>query len=182
MARKELLKNLFHGFLLLSISLIVYFCADDNNLATLMNSFHSMNLFWLFSSFSAIAFVCTFDSAFVYNISRSTTTLSRRECFKCTMVGQFFSSVSQYMVAGQPIQILYLTSCDISTANALLIVVRKFWAYQTTIASYSLLVTIIRLQHFKAQVIGFMYLTIVGFFRSYPSHFRYSFSQNVDPL
>lgn len=164
MARKGLLRNLFYGFLLLlSVGLIVYFCVDDNNFITLINSLRYMNFFWLFFSFLAILLVWFFDSTVLYNISKPLNALSLRKCFKCTMIGQFFSSVSPYAVAGQPMQIVYLTSQGVSAGNAMSIVVRKFLAYQTTIASYSLVVILTQFYFFEKKVNGFMYLTLIGF-------------------
>ena len=59
---------------------------------------------------------------------------SWKEAFRVTMVGQYFSAVTPFGVAGQPMQLVALSRQGVSSGVAVSVVVRKFLIYQTTLS------------------------------------------------
>ncbi len=159
-------KNIFNVALFaLSVGLLVYFCLDENNLATLLQSLPTLNSFWLIGALLCMLLVWAMDSTVIYLLISHAYAKSYPffNAFRITMVGQYFNSVSPYAVAGQPMQLLALTRQGVTSGVAISALVRKFLVYQTSLTIYSLAVILIRYSFFRDQVPGFMMLAWVGF-------------------
>lgn len=167
MKKVHVSKNLFNVILLfISVSIIVYFCIHNNNLLTLINSFGTLNPFWLLAAIVFVGLNWAIDSRIIFDIAQIMykDKYSLRDSFKVTMVGQYFNSVSPFAIAGQPMQALTLSRQGLPTGVAISILVRKFLIYQTTLTFYSLAVIIFKFSFFTQKFSMFMYLAIVGFF------------------
>ena len=159
-------KNIFNVALFaLSVGLLVYFCLDENNLATLLQSLPTLNSFWLIGALVCMLVVWGMDSTVIYLLISHAYAKSYPffSAFRITMVGQYFNSVSPYAVAGQPMQLLALTRQGVTSGIAISALVRKFLVYQTSLTLYSLVVILIRYSFFRSQVPGFIMLAWVGF-------------------
>ncbi len=159
-------KKVFNICLLcLSFGMIIYFCIKDNNLAILIQSFSSLNFFWLIPAVLLIVGVWALESLLYYLIVNSVYPhqYSWKQAFRVTMVGQYFSAITPFGVAGQPMQLVALSRQGVSSGVAVSVVVRKFLIYQTTLSLYSLGVILLKSGFFESQIHGFLPLALVGF-------------------
>ena len=159
-------KKVFNiSLLCLSFGMIIYFCVKDNNLAILIQSFSSLNFFWLIPAVLLIAGVWALEALLYHLIVNSVYPgqYSWKEAFRVTMVGQYFSAVTPFGVAGQPMQLVALSRQGVSSGVAVSVVVRKFLIYQTTLSLYSLGVILLKSSFFESQIHGFLPLALVGF-------------------
>ncbi len=148
-----------------TLALLAYFCISDNNLAILLHSLPTLNLFWLICAGACVVANWMMDSLVIHNLISTAYDMDygMRNAFKITMVGQYFNSVTPYAVGGQPMQLLALTRQGVSSGVALSALVRKYLVYQTAITGYSLLVILIKYGFFRSQIQGFMALAFIGF-------------------
>lgn len=137
--------------------MIIYFCVKDNNLAILIQSFSSLNFFWLIPAVLLIAGVWALEALLYHLIVNSVYPgqYSWKEAFRVTMVGQYFSAVTPFGVAGQPMQLVALSRQGVSSGVAVSVVVRKFLIYQTTLSLYSLGVILLKSSFSKARSTAF---------------------------
>ena len=159
-------KKVFNiSLLCLSFGMIIYFCVKDNNLAILIQSFSSLNFFWLIPAVLLIAGVWALEALLYHLIVNSVYPgqYSWKEAVRVTMVGQYFSAVTPFGVAGQPMQLVALSRQGVSSGVAVSVVVRKFLIYQTTLSLYSLGVILLKSSFFESQIHGFLPLALVGF-------------------
>lgn len=160
------IKNIFNiSLLLISLGILVYFCVSDGNLFTLLSSLPTLNFLWLFLAFVFMVFSWFLDSTLIHTIALSSYDggYLRRNAFKITMVGQFFSSITPLSVGGQPMQILSMVRQGMGAGTAISILVRKFLVYQITLTIYSLTVIISKFYFFKETIPGFIPLSLIGF-------------------
>ena len=158
--------NIFNvSLMILSFFIILFFCLKDNNLINLLNSLPNLNLIWLILSFLSIFIFWAIDSNIMKLITQSAINGSYglKNAFKTTMVGQYFSAITPFAVAGQPMQIVSMSRQGINSGTATSIIVRKFLIYQTTLTAYSLIVILLKYNFFKSHISGFMLLTLIGF-------------------
>lgn len=159
--------NKFFNLLLLFISMgmLVYFCVVDNNLLTLLGSLPTLNFFWLFLAAAAVPCSWLIDASILHILTCSAyqEPYSLKNAFKVTMVGQYFSAITPFAAAGQPMQFVALSRQGVSGGVALSILVRKFLIYQTTLAAYSFLVILFKLSFFREHIPAFVALALVGF-------------------
>ena len=97
-------KKVFNiSLLCLSFGMIIYFCVKDNNLAILIQSFSSLNFFWLIPAVLLIAGVWALEALLYHLIVNSVYPgqYSWKEAFRVTMVGQYFSAVTPFGQAGK---------------------------------------------------------------------------------
>lgn len=148
-----------------TLGLLAYFCISDNNLATLLHSLPTLNLFWLVCAVACMLVNWMMDSLVIHNLVSTSYNMDFgfKRAFKVTMVGQYFNSVTPFAVGGQPMQLLALTRQGISSGIALSTLVRKYLVYQTAITGYSLLVILVKYGFFRSQFQGFMALAFIGF-------------------
>lgn len=160
------LKSIFNICLFtLSILIILFSCLYDNNLAKLISSLPTLNPFWLSLAIFAMFGNWIIDANIIKIITKSVypDKYNFKKAIKVTMVGQFFSAITPFGIAGQPMQIIASTRQGISSGIALSVLVRKFLIYQTTITFYSLLVITFKYNFFNQTISGFMTLALIGF-------------------
>ena len=159
-------KNVFNTSLIIfSVGIITFSCLYENNLMKLISALPSLNPFWLTLAISSIFISWTIDAHIIKIITRSvySSDYSLKNAFKVTMIGQYFSAITPFGVAGQPMQLLALTRQGVSSGVAISVLVRKFLIYQTTLTFYSLIVIIFQYNFFSQAISGFMSLAIIGF-------------------
>lgn len=129
---------------IIAVLIIAFSCLYNNNLANLLSSLPDLNKSWLIVACLSIFFVWLIDSVIIKNIARYVYPgkYSIFKAVKTTMIGQYFSSITPFGVAGQPMQLLSLTRQGLSSGIAISLLVSKFLIYQTVLASYSLVVLI----------------------------------------
>lgn len=157
-------KNLYLILLLISFSILIFFCVDDNNLITLINNISELNLVWLFSAFGLMIVSWLIDAIIVKILTNSVYTqkYTFKDAFKVTMVGQFFNAVTPFCIASQPMQILTMSHQKIDAGHSLSIIIRKFIIYQTTLVFYLVSTIFFSYSFFSDKIPEFMNLVILG--------------------
>lgn len=145
--------------------MLIYFCVSGNNLAVLIQSLPTINLFWILCAVASMVLNWMMDSLILHTLIFHSTggRYGFGSAFRVSMVGQYFNSVTPYALAGQPMQFMALVGQGISTGAAISTLVRKFLVYQTSLTVYSLLVILVKYQFFQSKIQGFMALAFVGF-------------------
>lgn len=141
--KKKDLKNIFNAILMIfTVIMVLYVCINDNNLYHLIMQIPKLNTLWLIMAFSSIFVSWTLDATLMYAITKTVyaNKYSWWDSLKITMVGQFFSSVTPMAVAGQPMQIYYMSRQGVSAGVAISILVRKFLIYQVALTCYSTII------------------------------------------
>ena len=159
-------KNIFNICLFtLSILIILFSCIYDNNLAKLICALPTLNPFWLSLAIIAMFSNWIIDANIIKIITKSVyyNEYNFIKSIKITMVGQFFSAITPFGIAGQPMQIIASTRQGVSSGIAISVLVRKFLIYQTTITFYSLIVITFKYNFFSQAISGFMTLALIGF-------------------
>ena len=159
-------KTIFNIFsIVLSVSLLAYFCFSDNGLLTLMHHVRQFKVEWLVIGFCCMLSDLFLDTILIYLFTKSissTYTISR--AFKVCMVGHLYSAITPFQSGGQPMQIYVMTKQEIDAGNATSTLVQKFFVYQTGITIYSLFAIIFQsgneMHSLNPVMLG---LTIVGF-------------------
>lgn len=149
----------------LTVGLLIYFCAYGNNLAVLILSLHTIRPFWIFCAAACVFLNWMADSLILHAlvVHSGIGGYGFGSAFRVAMVGQYFNSVTPYALAGQPMQLVSLTSQGVSSGVAVSTLVRKFLVYQTSLTLYSFIVILVKYQFFLSKVQGFMALAVVGF-------------------
>lgn len=157
-------KSLYLILLLISFSILVYFCVDDNNLLTLIDNISALNLAWLLVAGGAMLLYWLIDAIIVKILTNSVyeQKYTLKDAFKVTMVGQFFNAVTPFCLASQPMQILTMSQQKIDTGHSLSIVVRKFIIYQTTLVFYLVATMFFSYSFFADKIPEFMNLAMLG--------------------
>ena len=157
-------KRLYLLLLLISLSILIYFCVDNNNLLTLLDNISILDFVWLFIATTLIFLSWLIDALVVKLLTNSAydKKYSLKDAFRVTMVGQFFTAVTPLGLAGQPMQILALTQQNLDTGHAVSIVVRKFIIYQATLITYLLATMWLSYSFFLEKISDFMTLVILG--------------------
>lgn len=159
-------RKIFQAFLFaLTLGMLIYFCVSGNNLAVLIQSLPTINLFWILCAVLSVVLNWIMDSLILHTLifHSSNGRYGFGSAFRVSMVGQYFNSVTPYALAGQPMQFMALAGQGIPTGVAVSTLVRKFLAYQTSLTVYSLLVILIKYPFFRSKIQGFMALAFVGF-------------------
>lgn len=158
------LKSLYLVLLLISFFILIYFCVDDNNLATLLGIIPALNLGWLFVACALMAAFWLID-AYVFKILTNSVynkAYTLRDAFSVTMVGQFFNAVTPFCLASQPMQILTMSRQRLDAGRAFSVVVRKFIIYQATLVFYLVCTMLFSYPFFADKIPEFMNLVILG--------------------
>lgn len=141
--KKLSVKNLFNIILMIfTIIMVAYVCIHDNNLYNLIKQIPHLNIIWLIIAFSSIFVSWLLEATLLYAITK-TVYVEKYTWFdslKIAMVGQFFSAVTPMAVAGQPMQIYFMSRQGISAGVGISILVRKFLIYQATLVCYSIVI------------------------------------------
>ena len=158
------IKNLYLILLLISFSILIYFCVDDNNLLTLIENISMLNIFWLIIACVFMLLNWLIDAIIVKILTNSVYSFkySIKDAFKVTMVGQFFNAISPFCLASQPMQILTMSQQKIDPGHAFSIVIRKFIIYQTTLVVYLVSTILFSYSFFADRIPEFMNLAMLG--------------------
>ena len=158
------MKNLYLILLLISFSILIYFCVDDNNLITLVDNISVLNLAWLLVACIFMLLNWLIDAFIVKILTNSVYSrkYTLKNAFKVTMVGQFFNAVSPFCLASQPMQILLMSQQRLDTGNAISVVIRKFIVYQTALVFYLVSTMIFSYSFFADKIPEFMNLALLG--------------------
>ena len=164
-SKRDLTKYFNIVLLLITLGMMVYFCIDDNNLITLINSIPSLDILWLTISVLSMFIYWLITAKIIYSIISSVykDKYKFKNAFKVTMVGQYFNSITPLAVAGQPMQLLTLLRQGMDSGVAFSVLVRKFLVYQTSLTIYSLTIIVFKCGYFRSYFPGFMSLAIIGF-------------------
>lgn len=147
-----------------SVGILVYFCVADDNLLKLTEILPHLNFYWLAAAFLSMVLSWYFDS----KVIRETAALvyfknhSHMFFFRITMIGQYFTSLTPLGAAGQPMQVVELYKNKIPKRTALIIMTRKFFIYQSTLAVYSLIVSVLYYTHLKCACPELTVFLLIG--------------------
>lgn len=157
-------KCLYLILFLISFSILVYFCVDDNNLLTLIDNISALNFIWLIVACCSMLFYWLIDAFIVKMLTNSVCEqkYALKDAFKVTMVGQFFNAVTPFCLASQPMQILTMSQQHVNAGYSLSIVVRKFIVYQTALVCYLVATMFFSYSFFADKIPEFMVLAMVG--------------------
>lgn len=163
---KKDMKKIFNTILLiLTLCMLAYFCIDNNNLITLINSIPTLNILWLLLAILSIFISWLFDAKILYTITSYiyNNKYKFRSALRVTMVGQYFNSITPFAFAGQPMQIVTMIRQGVNPGVAFSILIQKFLVYQTSLTIYSLTVILFKYGYFKENFPNFMPLALIGF-------------------
>jgi glycosyltransferase 2 family protein len=153
------------AMLALTISLLIYFCVWNNNLAVLISSFREIHPLWLLGAAACTVVTWVMDALVIQTLTGQArpNDYHYHSAFRVTMIGQYFNSVTPYAIGGQPAQFVVFLRQGIPSGIAISTLVQKFLVYQTTITLFSLAVIIIRSAFFLSKIQGFFALAVIGF-------------------
>ena len=159
-------KNVFNMIMLiLSVSILVYFCISENGLIDLIKNSKEFNKLWLFMAVTCHLLNIFIDTYLIFRFVNTTEKFySFKNAFKSCMVGQFFSAVTPGASGGQPMQVFSMSKQGIDPGHSTSALVQKFLVYQSTITIYGALAIFLKLHLFNGDVINVMRgLSIFGF-------------------
>lgn len=148
----------------LSVAILVYFCVVNNNLIYLCKVLPVLNLYWLFGGFVSLLISWYFESRVIATISQNLSgkKLPGYFSYKVIIYSQYFSAITPMGLGCQPAQILKLKEKGITTEKAVVILTKKLLIYQTTLAIYSVMTTIIYYNRLKNLFPGLIMFIAVG--------------------
>lgn len=151
--------------IVLSISLLAYFCLSENGLTSLSQHIQEFKIEWLVFGFLCMLSDLFLDTLLIFLFTKSISekyTFGR--AFKVCMVGHLYSAVTPFQSGGQPMQIYVMSKQEIDPGMATSTLVQKFFIYQTGITLYSLFAIIFQTSYFKNTLNSVMWwLAIIGF-------------------
>lgn len=150
----------------LSLIILVYFCTINNNLICLCKVLPFLNLYWLIGGFFALLISWYFESRVIATIAQNLNSgkISNRFFYKTIVYSQYFSAITPMGIGYQPAQILKLKEKGITTENAVVILTKKLLIYQTTLAIYSIITSIIYYDQLKNSFPGLILFIAIGVF------------------
>ena len=151
------IKKYSNGILFfLSLVILVYFCAINNNLICLCKVFPFLNLYWLIGGFFALLISWYFESRVIATIAQNINhkKMPRYFFYKTIVYSQYFSAITPMGIGCQTAQILKLKEKGITTETAIIILTKKLLVYQTTLAVYSIITSIIYCNQLKNSFSG----------------------------
>ena len=83
--------------------------------------------------------------------------------FKVVMTGHFFNAITPFASGGQPMQAMIMVQQGVPIGVSASILLSKFIAYQMILTIYSLVVLLLELKFFMANVNELIYLSLIGF-------------------
>lgn len=159
--KKQLKKILNWLFLLLTISILIYFCIQDNNWQKILIITPKLNFYWILLSIIFLALSWYFDSLSILQILKfvEKKDFKKLKVYKITLIGQYFTSITPMGIGSPPAQTTELLKIDIPKNNAINIITAKFIIYQINLATYSLVCALIYLPFYNPQL-PILYLII----------------------
>lgn len=169
MKKKRLNLTLIFNILIVvvSISLITYFCVSDDGLIDLLNSNVKLNIFWIIMAVAFQLGNMFLDSLLTYiYVKREVKSFSLLDGIKSSCVGSFFSAITPSSTGGQPMQVLFLSKKNIDPGYSTSCFMQKFLVYQITSTVFSITALILRFDFFvnviKTPILWLF--VILGFF------------------
>ncbi len=167
MRKKNIAVTIFNLFVIvISVTLIVYFCLSDNGLLDLIHSDISVNAWWLIMATGCQLGNMLIDSllTFLY-IRQQYQNFTFFDGLKSSFIGSFFSAVTPSASGGQPMQVIFLSQKNIEAGFSTSCMTQKFVIFQIVSTILSVLALIIRFDFFRQTVqIPLLWLcVIVGF-------------------
>lgn len=151
--------------IVLSISLLAYFCLSENGLTSLSQHIHEFKTEWLVFGFLCMLMDLFLDTCLIYLFTKSISqNYTFNRAFKVCMVGHLYSAVTPFQSGGQPMQIYVMSKQEVDPGMATSTLVQKFFVYQTGITLYSLFAIIFQSKYFGNTLNSVMWwLAITGF-------------------
>jgi uncharacterized protein (TIRG00374 family) len=151
--------------IVLTISLLAYFCLSDDGLLTLTQHIRQFNTVWLVIGFCCMLSDLFLDTMLIYLFTKGISSdYTVKRAFKVCMVGHLYSAITPFQSGGQPMQIYVMTKQKIDAGNATSTLVQKFFVYQTGITLYSLFAIIFQSGKSRSYLNPVMWgLIIFGF-------------------
>lgn len=145
--------------------MLVYFCVAGNNLILLLESLPGLSLFWLLGSLLSTVGSWLLESRILQLLLFSSSREKRPFGlnFRVVMTGLYFSALTPFGLAGQPMQLLALTRQGVPSGRAVSALAQKYLVYQTAITGFSALVLLFESRFFSQALPGFLALACVGF-------------------
>lgn len=135
--------------IVISVSLVAYFCFSEDGLADLIKSDVCMDIFWIF-----MAAVCQLTNMFIDStitwlfLRRGNQPFTLLDGIKSSCVGSFYSCITPSSTGGQPMQIVFLSKKHIDIGFAMSCMTQKFLVYQITTTLVSVTTLIIKFDFF----------------------------------
>lgn len=148
----------------LSIIILVYFCTVNNNLICLCKVLPFLNLYWLTGGFLALLISWYFESKVISTIAQNlnNSKIPNRFFYKAIVYSQYFSAITPMGIGYQPAQMLKLKEKGITTETAVVILTKKLLIYQSTLAVYSIIASIIYYNQLKNLFSGLILFISLG--------------------
>lgn len=135
--------------IVISVSLITYFCISDNGLIDLVNSGIKINLFWIIMAIACQLGNMFIDSVMTYlYVRREYRSFNLLDGIKCSCIGSFFSAITPSSTGGQPMQVLFLSKKKVDPGYSTSCMLQKFLVFQITSTFFSIFSLIFRFEFF----------------------------------
>ncbi|MEE0857946.1 MAG: lysylphosphatidylglycerol synthase transmembrane domain-containing protein [Acutalibacteraceae bacterium] len=149
--KKKINFNLIFNIIVivLSVTLITYFCISDDGLIDLINSDIKLSVFWI-----AMAVVCQLGNMFIDSVMTYLYVRKEHKEFtlldgiKSSCVGSFFSAVTPSSTGGQPMQVLFMAKKNIDPGYSTSCLMQKFLVFQITSTLFSVFALVFRFNFF----------------------------------
>lgn len=172
MKKSKNFKNIINTiFLALSIGILIYFCIQDNNLIVLIQNLKNANYFYLICSIICLLINCFLDCALFQILFNKILKIkfSWFECFKLTMIGQFYGAITPFQAGTQPSQVIKLSQKGINSGTAISVIIKKFLVSQTAVVIFSTIFILLKSNIFIKDVPLFFPFVGIGFlFQCFP--------------
>lgn len=135
--------------IVLSVTLITYFCISEDGLIDLINSDIKLSVFWI-----AMAVACQLGNMFIDSVMTYLYVRKEHKEFtlldgiKSSCVGSFFSAITPSSTGGQPMQVLFMTKKNIDPGYSTSCLLQKFLVFQMTSTVFSVFALIFKFDFF----------------------------------
>lgn len=137
----------------LSVSLITYFCLSKDGLVDLLSSDFSLNFLWLSMAVIMQLLNMFLDSvATVLFIRQRYKQFSLLDGIKVSFVGSFFSAITPSSTGGQPMQVYLMTKMNIDAGFSTSCMLQKFLVFQISSTALSVIAIIYRFNYFVSII------------------------------
>lgn len=166
MKKKFSWRIIFNIFVaILTVAMVVYFCFSEGGLIDLIKSSEQINVFWLCIAIVFHLLNIFLDMMLIYVfIKDSSPHFKIGQAFKVSMAGQFFCAITPSSMGGQPMQIVMLSTMNVSTGKATSALIQKFLVWQFVLMAYSIFAVCARFSLLiDSMDPGIWVLAIIGF-------------------
>jgi conserved hypothetical protein len=150
----------------LSIGILAYFCLSKDGLIDVAKNIKSFSRGWLIMAIICAIIDVVLDGSVIYILTKSgAPSFSIRQTIKTCMVGQFYTAVTPFASAGQPMQIYVMSNQGVSPGVASSALMQKFLVFQSTILAFSTLSILYQLQFSRIALTAYEWsFVIIGYF------------------